>query len=163
MNRKRRSRHGFHKQDVRWGHNSPAAAQHWGATCTSVWMTAEHVKGPFGHTTAVGQYVDSVPTSVVRRLTDTRAEQTACYQRSSIAVICVSAPVDSEPGLVGEAGRPCWAPKTEAAIWRRTEFKLATWTFGPNLVFMWKLWIASNSDLLRWHDKQQMVVKFSSN
>ncbi len=22
---------------------------------------------------------------------------------------------------------------------------------------MWKLWIASNSDLLRWHDKQQVI------
>lgn len=70
-------------------------------------MTAEHVKGPFGHTAAVGQSVDNVLTSVVRRLTDTRAEQTAFYQRSSVAVICVSAPVDSEPGLIGEAGRPC--------------------------------------------------------
>lgn len=89
-------------------------------------MTAEHVKGPFGHTTAVGQSVDSVPTSVVRRLTDTMVEQTAFYQRSSIAVICVSAPVNQ--GLSRWLG--CLFEiqilRLHLALWRQIVFKLVT-------------------------------------
>lgn len=87
-------------------------------------MTAEHVKGPFGHTTAVGQSVDSVPTSVVRKLTDTRVEQTAFYQRSSIAVICVSAPVNQ--GLSRWLGSlvEIQILRLHLALWRQTEFTL---------------------------------------